>query len=99
MLVFVKGKKPENPERKPQNRERTNNKLKPHETQRTGIEPGSQRWDWGELLSTAQPVPPIRLSFELSAALCSFSGFYSEKEATFHYSNKLLRSRLNHFNS
>ena len=31
-------------------------KPKPHETATTGIEPESQRWDWGELLSSAPPI-------------------------------------------
>ena len=30
MLVFVEGGKPENPEKNPQSKKRTNNKLKPH---------------------------------------------------------------------
>ena len=44
VLVFVEGGKPENPE-KPRSKARTNNKLNPHETASTGIEPGSQRWE------------------------------------------------------
>ena len=37
--------KPENPEKNPRSRERTNNKLNPHERLSTAIEPGSQRWE------------------------------------------------------
>ena len=37
---------------------RTNNKLNPLETLSTEKEPGSQRWDWGERISTAPPVLP-----------------------------------------
>ena len=42
--VFVEGGKSENPEKNPRSKARTNNKHKPHETARTGIELGSQRW-------------------------------------------------------
>ena len=43
VLVFVEGEKPENPEKNPRSKERTDNKLNPHETASMGIEPGSQR--------------------------------------------------------
>ena len=55
VLVFVEGGKPEIPEKNPRSKERTN-KVNPHETTRTGIEPESERWDWGELLSTASTM-------------------------------------------
>ena len=55
VLVFVEGGKPE---KNPRSKDRTNNKLNPHETASKGIELGSQRWDWGELLSTAPTVLP-----------------------------------------
>ena len=45
VLVFVEGGKPEDPEKNPRRKVRTNNKLNPHETASTGIEPGSQRWE------------------------------------------------------
>ena len=45
VLVFVEGGKAENLEKNPRSRERTNNKLNPHETTSTGIEAGSQRWE------------------------------------------------------
>ena len=45
VLVFEEGGKLENPQKHPRSRERTNNKLNPHETASTGIEPGSQRWE------------------------------------------------------
>ena len=45
VLVFVEGGKPENLEKNPQSKARTNNKLNPHETASTGIELGSQRWE------------------------------------------------------
>ena len=45
VLVFVEGEKPENPEKNPQSKARTNNKLNPHETASTGMELGSQRWE------------------------------------------------------
>ena len=44
----------------PRGKARTNSKLNPHETASTGIEPGSQRWDWGERLSMTPPVLSIR---------------------------------------
>ena len=47
-VAFVEGGNPENPDKNPRSKARTNNKLNPHETASTGIEPGSQRWDWGE---------------------------------------------------
>ena len=40
MLIFCGGRKPDNPEKNPWSKARTNNKLNPHETERTGIEPG-----------------------------------------------------------
>ena len=58
VLVSVEGGKPEFPEKNHRSRERTNNKLNPHETLSTGIEPRSQRWDWGERLSTAPVMLP-----------------------------------------
>ena len=45
VLVFVEGRKPENPEKNPRSKARTNNKLNRHETASTGIELGSQRWE------------------------------------------------------
>ena len=39
MLVFVEEGKPENREKNPRSKARTNNKLIPHETVSTGIEP------------------------------------------------------------
>ena len=45
MLVFVEEGKPEIPEKNPQSKVRTNNKLNPHEMASTGIDPGSQRWE------------------------------------------------------
>ena len=46
--------KPENPEENPRRKARTNNKLNPHETASTGIEPGSLRWE----TSAYPPVLP-----------------------------------------
>ena len=45
MSVFVEAGKPEEPWKNPQNQAITNNKLNAHETTRTGLEPGSQRWE------------------------------------------------------
>ena len=42
---FIEGGNPEKPEKNPQSKVRTNNKLNPHETVSTGIEPGSQKWE------------------------------------------------------
>ena len=43
---FCGGRKTGEPgEKNPRSKERTNNKLNPHETASTGIEPGSQRWE------------------------------------------------------
>ena len=42
VLVFMGGGKPENSEKNPRSRERTNKKLNPQETTSTGIEPESQ---------------------------------------------------------
>ena len=39
MLVFVEEGKPENPEKNPQSKAKTNNKLNPHDTASAGIEP------------------------------------------------------------
>ena len=47
-VVFCGGRKTREPGENPQSKKRTNNKLNPHETGNTGIEPRSQRWDWGE---------------------------------------------------
>ena len=43
--VFVEGGKPENRDSNPRSRERIKNKVNPHETLSTGIEPGSQKWE------------------------------------------------------
>ena len=40
VLVFMEGGKPETPEKNPRNKEKTNNKLNPHETASMGFEPG-----------------------------------------------------------
>ena len=58
VLVLVEGGKPENPEKNPRSKARTKNKLNPHETLSTEIKPESQRWDWGDPLSTELPVLP-----------------------------------------
>ena len=39
MMIFVEGGKPENPEKNPRSKARTNNKLNPHMTPGPGIEP------------------------------------------------------------
>ena len=41
VLTFVEGGKPEHPEKTPQSKETTNNKLNPHMTPGPGIEPGT----------------------------------------------------------
>ena len=45
VLVFVEGRKPDNQEKNPWSKARTNDKLNPHEKPSRGIEPGSQRWE------------------------------------------------------
>ena len=50
MLVFVEGCKPENPDKNPRSKARTNNKLNPDEAASTRIEPGSEVG--GDRLST-----------------------------------------------
>ena len=47
----MEGGKPENPEKNPRSKARTNNKMNPHETASTGIEPGPQGWE-----SSAYPL-------------------------------------------
>jgi len=42
MLVFVEGGKPENPEKNPRSKARTNYRLKPHLAARVGIKFGRQ---------------------------------------------------------
>ena len=52
VLVFVEGRKPENPEKTPSgSKVKKDNKLNPLETASTGIEPGSQRWEASATLS------------------------------------------------
>ena len=68
VLVFVEGGSPENPEKDPRSKARTNNKLNPHETASTGIEPVSQRWDWGERICTATIMLPA------NHCICMFCG-------------------------
>ena len=53
--VFFEGGKPENLEKNPWSKERTKNKLNPHKTAGTGIDPGSHGWDWGEPFPLRQP--------------------------------------------
>ena len=45
VTVFVEGGKQEIPEKHHRNRATTDNKLNPHETASTGIEPGPQGWE------------------------------------------------------
>ena len=52
MLGFVEGGKPENSEKNPRSKERTNNKLDPHVTAGPGIKPGPQ-WREARALTTA----------------------------------------------
>ena len=54
---IVEGGKPENPEKNPRSKARTNSKLNPHETASTGIEPGSQRWE-ARAYSLRHPFSP-----------------------------------------
>ena len=55
MLVFVEGGKPENPEKNPQSKARTNNKLSLHMTPGPRIEPETQKWE-----ASAQYVSTLR---------------------------------------
>ena len=64
VLAFVEGGKPENPAKHPRGKARTSNKLNPHETASTGIEPGSQRWE-ANAYPLRQPCSPD--SFEAAA--------------------------------
>ena len=59
---FCGGRKTGEHGENPRSKERTNNKFNPHETASTEIEPGSQRWDWGERLSTAPSVLPSNMA-------------------------------------
>ena len=45
VFVFVEGGKLENLEKNPLSKERSNNKLNPHETASMRMEPGSLRWE------------------------------------------------------
>ena len=45
MLIFVEGGKPENLEKNPRSKVRTNNKLSPHMMPGPGIEPGTHWWE------------------------------------------------------
>ena len=57
MLIFVEGGKPENPEKNPRSKARTNNKLNPHMTPGPGIEPGTHWWE-ASALTTAPTLLP-----------------------------------------
>ena len=70
---FVEGGKPENPEKNPRSKARTNNKLNPHETASTGIELGSQRWDWGERLPLRHQCSPMTTNTQLLPFVVVFS--------------------------
>ena len=59
MLVFVEGGKPENPEKNPQSKARTNNKLNPHMTPGPGFEPGPHWWE-ASALTTAPTLLPCK---------------------------------------
>ena len=52
MLIFVEGGKAENPEKNPQSKAKTNNKLNPHMTPGPGFEPGQHWWE-ASALTTA----------------------------------------------
>ena len=57
MLIFVKGGKPENPEKTLGARTRTNNKLNPLMTPGPGIEPGPHWWE-ASAINTAPSLLP-----------------------------------------
>ena len=57
MSVFEEGEKPEEPEKNPRSKARTNNKLNPHMTPGPGIEPGTHWWE-ASALTTAPPLLP-----------------------------------------
>ena len=65
ILIFVEGGKPENPEKNPQSKARTNNKLNPHMTPGPGFEPGPN-WCEASALTTA----PTLLSRERRSLRC-----------------------------
>jgi len=56
-LIFVKGGKPENPEKNPGARTRTNNKLNPHMTLGPRIEPGPHWWEASALSTAPSQLP------------------------------------------
>jgi len=63
MLIFVEGGKPENPEKNPVSKARTNNvlicKLNPHMAPGPGFEPGPRWWE-ESALTTAPFLLPSR---------------------------------------
>ena len=70
MLIFVEGGKPENAEKNPQGKARTNNKLNPHMTPGPGFEPGPYWWETSAL--TTAPIllfkyknPLTKIKFEI----------------------------------
>ena len=63
MLIFVEGRKPENPEKNSQSKDE--NQLNPHVTSGLGIKLGSQQWEVSAQspLRIPAPLPPQNLPF------------------------------------
>jgi len=55
MLIFVEGGKPKNPEKSPQSKARTNNKLNPLMTPGPGFKHGPHWWE-ASALTTEPPL-------------------------------------------
>ena len=70
----MEGGKPENPEKNPQSKARTNNKLNPHETASTGIELESQRWEASAYPLRSSPLIVVDALFPVICrdAFCLF---------------------------
>ena len=83
--VFVEEGKPDNPEKNPRSKVRNNNKLKPQEMARTGIGPGSQRWEVSAypLHRTCSKKILQRLksrASHLSFFICSYKWVHNSRE-------------------
>ena len=62
LMIFVEGGKPENPEKNPQSKAKTKNKLNPHMTPDLGMEPEPHWWEASTL--TTAPSLLSELDFD-----------------------------------
>ena len=69
---FMEGEKPDNPEKNPQSKAKTNNKLNPHMTPGPGIEPGPHWWKASDLTTALSLLPIFTSKLGLKSVLMCY---------------------------